>query len=262
MAEEAIKEPEQNEKSDETKAIEAKARNLGWVPRDEYHGDPDQWKDAEEFVRHGEDTLPILRENLKRLHKKLDDQNKVIRDFAEHHKKVEERAYQRALKKLQDERKEAVGKGDIDEFEKIDKEIEDLKKIKPKKTTQSEKNPEFSDWASENDWYGEDIDMTIYADQIGSYLNATHSDWPLSRIYQEVAKRVKKKYPDYFSNKRKTVPAAVEAGNPGAGNIKSGGKGYTDLPTEAKKVCDEFVKQGLLTREQYVKEYFAGGEKG
>jgi hypothetical protein len=32
-------------------------------------------------------------------------------------------------------------------------------------------------------------------------------------------------------------------------------KGYNDLPAEAKAACDKFVKQKLMTVEQYVNEY-------
>src|SRR5690606_35489735 len=46
---------------------EAQAKSMGWVPQDEWKGDPDKWTDAQEYVERGEQVLPILRANNRRL---------------------------------------------------------------------------------------------------------------------------------------------------------------------------------------------------
>uniref|UniRef100_A0A6M3J296 Uncharacterized protein n=1 Tax=viral metagenome TaxID=1070528 RepID=A0A6M3J296_9ZZZZ len=232
-------------------AVETQAKNLGWVPKDEFRGDPEQWRDADEFIQHGEATLPILRDNIKTLHKKLDDQGRVIKDFAAHHKKVEEKAYQRALKKLKEERLAAVDKGDTQEFEKIDKEIADLEKT----SAGTKPGAGFAEWKEENQWYEDDIDMSIYADNVGTYLAARHPAWPSAKVFAEVTKKVKAKFPAKFKNGRRDQQPLVESG--GAGPAAAAGKKYADLPAGAKKACDDFVQEGLLTREEYVKDYFA-----
>ena len=264
MTEEQINKEDQNQHNQSNpddvaaqQAVEAQAKNLGWVPKDEFRGDPGQWKSAEDVVKHGEDTLPILRENLKRLHQKLDDQGRVIKDFAEHHKKTEERSYQRALKKQKEERLAAVDKGDTEAFEKIDKKIEDLEQDKP---AAGGKKPAtgFQSWSEENQWYGDDIDMTMYADQVGSFLADKKPDWAPDKVFAEVAKKVKAKFPAYFTNTRRGQASAVESGAGGAPMDSGGpGKKYSDLPPEAKKACDDFVREGLLKRDDYVKDYFS-----
>ena len=45
-----------------------------------------------------------------------------------------------------------------------------------------------------------------------------------------------------------------DAGGNGTRVVK-GKKSYENLPSEAKAACDKFVKQGLMTREEYVKEF-------
>ena len=246
--------PDQNLDPAVTEVIEKQARALGWVPKEEFRGNPEIWKDAVEFVRHGEETLPILRENLKKLHAKLDEQGRVIKNFAEHHKKTEERAYKRALKTLQEERLKAVDKGDTEKFEEIDKEIQDLEKTYSE--SEKEKTPAFSSWAEENPWYGDDIDMSMYADYVGNYLANKHPDWGPDRVFKEVTKKVKNKFPDKFTNPRRDQAPPVEGGGTAPAGTAPSGKKYSDLPPEAKKICDEFVAQKLLTREQYVKDYF------
>ena len=47
--------------------IEARARAMGWRPQEEFNGDPAKWKPAEDFVAKGENDLPVLRENMRRM---------------------------------------------------------------------------------------------------------------------------------------------------------------------------------------------------
>ena len=49
-------------------------------------------------------------------------------------------------------------------------------------------------------------------------------------------------------------PSPVDVSTPSRGSTSK--KSYADLPAEAKQACDKFVKQGLLSKDQYVKDYF------
>ena len=51
----------------------------------------------------------------------------------------------------------------------------------------------------------------------------------------------------------------VERPAPGAGYGRGTGSRhrYEELPPEAKQACDMFVKQKLMSREEYVDSYFA-----
>src|SRR5271154_5862973 len=44
-----------------------KAKQMGWAPQEEFRGDPSKWIDADEYVRRGEQLMPILRANNERL---------------------------------------------------------------------------------------------------------------------------------------------------------------------------------------------------
>ncbi len=47
----------------ELEPIEQEAHNLGWVPLDQWRGDPEKWTDADTFVKRGKEIMPILRKN-------------------------------------------------------------------------------------------------------------------------------------------------------------------------------------------------------
>ena len=70
---------------------------------------------------------------------------------------------------------------------------------------------------------------------------------------QEVTEEVRRRFPEKFGNPRREKPNRVEGGGTPSG--RSGKKGYADLPPEAKAACDRFVKQGLMTKEEYVKDF-------
>ena len=53
---------------------EQEARNLGWVPQEEFRGDPGKWVDAETFVERGHTIMPILKSNNKKLEEQLRSQ--------------------------------------------------------------------------------------------------------------------------------------------------------------------------------------------
>ena len=111
--------------ADET--IEVQARAMGWVPKEEFKGDTDKWKSAEDFVKDGYEILPILRERTKKLSTKFDEVTQklastesTLQKLTEHHKKVDQRAYDRAVAELKEQQRKAVENSDMAAYEAID----------------------------------------------------------------------------------------------------------------------------------------------
>jgi len=113
--------------------IELRAMEDGWVPQDEWQGDPEVWRPAKEFVDRGE------------LFKKIDDQNRTIKEFKRalddlknHTQKVRETEYNRALATLKEQKKNALLEGDAERVVSLDDEIDLVKdaQLKIKADTQ------------------------------------------------------------------------------------------------------------------------------
>ena len=51
--------------------VEQRAVETGWRPLTEWTGAPDRWVDAETWVRRGEEMLPILKANNRKLEQEL-----------------------------------------------------------------------------------------------------------------------------------------------------------------------------------------------
>lgn len=240
---------------DQPADVEARARNLGWKPLDQFKGDEKDFIDASEFVRRGEEVLPIMKAANSKLEKQVQRLEKTLEKFAEHHSKTEARAYERALSDLEARQAEAVEANDHAAVKEITKEMVALEKevAKPKADETDDGEEAFNDWKAENPWFDKDKGLRAAAIGIAEEIKNDFKDPVKQRA--EVVKRIKADFPEKFTNPRRTQAAAVEG--VGAGP-KSTGKSYADLPAEAKKMCDEFVRDIKgFSKEKYVKEYFA-----
>ena len=73
--------------------VEVKARNMGWLEKDEFKGDPELWTDAAAFLERGENIMPILKERLDKMDKDLTEKTTQLEKvtgqltkFVEHNK--------------------------------------------------------------------------------------------------------------------------------------------------------------------------------
>ena len=125
--------PDEDDLSDE-----AQARAMGWHPLDEFRGDPSQWVDASEFIRRGENMLPVLRKNnrelrikqarhdqeIDRLKNTVAEQTEAVKAAVALAKRADERGYQRGLKELRDKQREAVENADTATFDQTQEQID------------------------------------------------------------------------------------------------------------------------------------------
>ncbi len=251
-------ESEQGEQPDPE--MESRARRLGWAPKDDFRGNPDLWVDAATFVQRGEEVMPILKATNRKLEGKIGELEQTLKDFADHHTKTQQRMYQKAIRDLKVEQRKAAEEGDVSRFDQIEQQVQDVVKDatsgKPNGAAtdqQAKVDPVAKEWAQDNRWFREDPELGNFAATYHETLLKTKPGLTLEENLQEVTKATKRAYPEKFSNPKRNGAQTVE-GNPGPKS--KGGKGYSDLPAEAKAACDRFVKQGLMKKEDYVKDYF------
>ena len=58
--------------------VEAQALEMGWKPQDQFKGPAEKWVDAETYVRRGEEVLPLVRNENRKLLGKVDALNSTI----------------------------------------------------------------------------------------------------------------------------------------------------------------------------------------
>lgn len=247
----------------EAPEVEVKAKSMGWVPKDEFKGDPDKWRDAGEFVSRGENFLGILRDDNRKLRAEVADVRETLKLMVAHNERLTKRQYERELKDLQAKKEEAIELGDKVQVREIEKGMLDLEAVKPVAVPQQQVQPSqedirmFEQFKTDNPWYLTEPEMTSYANLCAVHVEKTKPHLVgTPKYYDAVLERVKKEFPDRFTNPRRSDASAVSSGNDTSGSGKKG-RNYSELPPEAKLACDKFVKQiPGYTRDQYVKEYF------
>ena len=225
-------------------AIEERASAQGWRPKDEWDGDPDEWVSAREFVRAGE------------LFKKIDDQNRTLKEFrktidelAKHNSKIAKVEYDRALKDLKAQKKEALEVGDADAVIEADDKIALIREAQKEPAIQTpqvaEINPIFENWVNRNGWYNNQPAMKAYADRIGLDLGGKMSP---TDLLAHIEKEVKKEFAHKFNNPKREEASPVE------GSTNKGGKSKSySLTDEERRVMQRFVKSVPgMTEEKYI----------
>ena len=237
------------------------AKRQGWVPQDEYDGPTEKWVDAETFVKKGKEINALLRKDNEFLKREVAEMKSTMMEFKKFSADNEKRAYERALSDLREQKKQAVNQGDGDRLVEVDDAIEELKVQRAKEAQQAKApsnqiDPSFVEWNDDNKWFGKDAELTEEANMIGETIKRRQPTLIGREFLDEVTKRVKKMYPEKFTNTNRDKPSPVEGTTSNKSSAKTGKYSFSDLPPEAKSACLKFEKQKLLSREEYVRDFF------
>lgn len=238
---------EQTQQSD---TYESAAREQGWLPKEEYQGDPDKWKPAKEFVERGE-----LFGKIDHLGRELKETKKALKMLQEHHTKVKEVEYKRAVDELKALQKKHLEEGNSDGYLEASELLTDLKAEQKAREVATEMapnqpDPRFVAWVDTNKWYQKDPDMRKFADVVGlEYAQANPSLDP-EEVLEFVAKKVKMTFKERFVNPNRNKPSAVE----GAGSTAPKAKGSFELTDDERRVMNTFVRTGVMKAEDYIEQ--------
>lgn len=237
--------------------IEEIALEMGWAPQDKWNGSADSWVDAKTFLKRGP---TFLKRTLEKQDSELASLKQDIKRMASASEKAAARAYEQALVDLKTQRAEAIRAGDPGAVDHFDKQMDELRKDAPEPPAapNPDEDPNFKSWLADNAWYGKggDYKMRAFANQIAPEVGA--DGFQGAEFYQKITELVREEFPEKFANAaRKGAPRVEGAGNGSMGRSGGAKKTYRDLPPEARRACDNFVSDGVLTKEQYVADYFS-----
>lgn len=252
MTTEATAPTEGQEQTAPDPAIE-KAMAAGWRPLEEFQGDPEAWVDAKEFIK----RAPLYEKNHK-LKRELADMKATLHEVKGHISKVSEAAYNRAVADLTARRDEAIDNGDREQVREIDKEI---KAAEAMKTPVDNVHPAIMAWEKENgEWFYKDAEISDFGlAHAQTYLNRNPNDF--AGAMESMEKAVKRAFPEKFekTNPARKAPPAVETGG-ALGTKRTFGK--SDLSDEQRKVMGKFVRMGIMTEDDYIKDLAESGQIG
>jgi hypothetical protein len=254
------------------------AESQGWVPKERFRGNESDWVSADTFVKRGREILPILRKNNENLMKDLNatkEQLKEFREAAEEFKKFQKEAYERKaneyetrIQEIKESRAQAISDGDGQKVNALDDALdqakEDLKEakqavkeaatVKEPEVTTPAVEPELQTWLDGNDWFGTDKRMTAVANGIGESLRLEFPSLKGKAFLEKLDEVLAEEFPNKFG-KKQSPASRVESGSGRQSRGSSNAQSYDNLPADAKAACDKFVKQKLMTKEEYVAAY-------
>lgn len=252
---------------------DAEAKEMGWAPKEEFRGNPENWKDAQQFVEDGEKILPFVRAENKRLKGQIEalEKNYATRferldKAAQASIKAAKAQFDERLSALQTKRDEAVAAGDLQAFKAADKQITDhtanAPKVedfeeKPKADAPANDDTVLATWQDTNKWYGTDDALTEAAIGISQRLLMQNPNITMAENLRRTDEELAKRFPLKFGKPGANGHAPVDSG----GDPKSPPRTDTltaKLPSEALSMAKQAVKDGTYkSTEEWAKVYFS-----
>lgn len=247
----APEQPEEKQETPQLSPMEQKALEQGWRPKTEFKGEPEEFVDAAEFVRRGE-----LFSKIEHQSKELKQVRMALEALKDHHSKVREAEYNRALKSLQSARKEAMVNGEHERAFALEEKIDEVRGEAQRLAEQSRQplvqepqqmNPQFVEWTNKNGWYGSNKVMRAAADKLG--FDLANEGYPPEQVLKKVEEEIRKEFSHKFQNERTNRPSAVEA--PSRGGSVSESKSLSD---QERTIMKRLVSSGVMTEKEYMSE--------
>lgn len=248
---------------------EQRAMEHGWVPKEEWSGNPDEWIPANVFNMRGEFFSRISKDKTK-----IAELTQTVDALVEHNKKIFDAAYKKAIDDLKREKKQALEEGDNQAVLDIDDKIEELREDTEKQkkeleervqtARQQQSNPVFDSWHAHNSWYMQDSVATAYANEVASDINraaqvaGVQPDY--NKLLSEVGRKVRQKFPEKFgrtSTKTDPVEPGGETTTPTRStNSRISGISRNDLTEAERRIMDTILKTTpKMTEKEYLEQY-------
>lgn len=276
-------------------AVERRARDMGWVPKEQWHGEPDRWRPADEYVEYAERILPrlqhrnrVLEQNVGDLRKQVDEQTGTLRTLVDSARRAEQVGYNRAMRELRERRAEAVRLGDADAFQKVEAEMQELgpppqaAPAPAQPTNGTRPDPVVAAWIRRNPWFTRDPEANAQAVAALSVVEREMPGVSLEDHLVEVERRVARRFPEHFgggtrraapeafdddfepppprSNPRRSTPAMVAASSastPTSSARRPGPRSFEAMPADVKAQFERQRKMLEGKGDPLTKEEFA-----
>ena len=249
------------------------AKKMGWRPREQWRGNPDDWVDAQEFLDRGKTFIPFLNNERHRLQGELGQRDKKIQELEgalqatresvaelkELHAQIAEDRREDRKAEVATELRAAREAGDDvkvaelqNELQQLIKPVEQKPPAKPPAATPPANNPDLPQWSK--DWISENQEflknprntalfnaVLLERRQKGDVRGFKQADGSVVAGGPDLMEEVRAEVNAVLHpNTRRAAPPRSEGSSPSNGSGGSGGgKTYASLPAEARAKCDQ-----------------------
>lgn len=242
----------ETDSTDDGLSFESEARTMGWVPQEEFRGDPERHIPAQEFVERGRDSIPLLRANQKKLTKQVGDLQEAI-------------SYQNTFhageqKRLKDgfkaDMRAAVQEGDTEAYDVAEKGHASVPDAPQAVVSTGPSDSEVT-FAETYKWYGTDDSKTGAVLEESARLRRDVPNLTEAQHFASLDRFIDK---EFDTEGAPPLKPGSRVAKPRRGGTPPGGKSFNDLPDDAKQAFDGFVKMKVFAdndedRKRYVTNY-------
>lgn len=218
------------------------AKELGWVPKEEFRGEPDKWKPADQFIRDGRDIQQTTSRELRSLREEMQRMGSVTETIVQDRVAAAQAEWQRKLT-------QAVDDGDTETALKL----ADQKPVA--KPVNGGPDRDVASWVAKNEWFTKDPLAEARAREISDRLKHL----PVPEQLAQVERAIRKEFPEHFTPPAKQPPA-TQTGQSRNPNPSNRVKGFADMPLASQQVALDYEKRLGVPKEQTAKSYWADQE--
>lgn len=230
--------------------LEEIARDLGWRPKEEFRGDPEEWRPPADYIREGGKIQRSMSKELGRVREEVSRIGRTSAELTERivaDKIAERDAYwaERQAKAVEDGDQAGVNKA-VAERLKLRGEL-------PAKSGPAAPSETQEFIARHSKWYGKDPLATERAHEVAERL--AKSGYDVATQLAEAERAVRKEFPEHFP-KAKDPPGTQTGGSRAAGG-GSKPKGFSDMPAASQEMAKDYLKRHGLPLEKFAESYWA-----
>jgi len=249
--------------------IQEAARGQGWVPQEEWDGDPTEWRDAQVFLERGEYFKTMGTQK-----KQIDKLNAMVDKMATIQVKTRENERTKVLKELSQEKVQAMEEGEYARIVDIDNEMDKLRSEPAMSVpaTPGQSEDEYSankiaEYIDNNKWYRTSSDMREYADTVAVGYRNTNPNATIDDVLEYTDSQIKLRYPEKFGSQAPSASPVAATGRTTKPSSKRTNQKKTlnDLPAGSRdmyaQIGQSFVDAGAVDSiDEYVAELEKIGE--
>jgi hypothetical protein len=219
------------------------ATDLGWTPKDQWAGDPEKWKPAEQFIRDGRDIQQTTSRELRSLREQMERIGGVTEAIVQDKLAERDAEWQRKMT-------QAVDDGDTETALKLADQ-----RPKAKANGGPGADPQVAEWVDKNAWYNTDPLAQARATELSDRL----AHLPVPEQLKQVERAIRKEFPEHFPAPTKQPPATQTGGsrNPNPSNRV---KGFAQMPDDARTLALDYEERLGVKKEDFAQSYWRNRE--
>lgn len=226
--------------------IDVLAQEMGWAPKDQWRGDPNDWKDAKTFLK---TTVDINRTISREVRELKDTTSRMAKTSAA----IAEREIRREREEIEARFKSAVAEQDTDAAWEASEQLRKLPNAEDPSI-----DPAVADFKARNGWFEADPAATAVAQAVAARLHA-QGKTPAEQT-KAAEDEVRRRFPELFDAPARTQakdPPSVNAPGSRTARPTPKAKGFAELPRDAQAAAHDFLKRGRITSlADYAKDYW------